>query len=354
MAVDANAVAECVLATFDLLPDKRKPRPRHDGSKEWVPLAGIVLSKASPWIRKRCQDERLDNEAQLFTIREDVHIHMYCSEAPCGDASMELVMDAQEDATPWTSAPRTVATMVSESMESAEEYPEALALRGRSHFAHLGVVRCKPSRSDAPPTLSKSCTDKLALKQATSLLSSVTSTLISPRNAYLDTLILPRSQYVPAACERAFSPTGRLKNVFSASWTGGYTWWPFDVKVTDGEFKWSRRTMAPTDKAMPSNVSAVYTPAWQETVIGGVVQGRKQLDPRGASAICRRSMWKTAVQVAGLAGVPKLHQVLCKTSYQDMKQDEALAARRKVKDDMKADVLQGWVSNAGDDEFSIG
>lgn len=45
MTPDADAVADCVLAAFDQLPEKRKPRPRHDGSKEWVPLAGIVLSK---------------------------------------------------------------------------------------------------------------------------------------------------------------------------------------------------------------------------------------------------------------------------------------------------------------------
>jgi tRNA-specific adenosine deaminase 1 len=47
MTADADAIADCVLATFDRLPDKRKPRPRNDGSKEWVPLAGIVLSKGN-------------------------------------------------------------------------------------------------------------------------------------------------------------------------------------------------------------------------------------------------------------------------------------------------------------------
>lgn len=55
MTPDANAIADCVLSTFDQLPDKRKPRPRIDGSREWVPLSGIVLSKgnhpATFWIR---------------------------------------------------------------------------------------------------------------------------------------------------------------------------------------------------------------------------------------------------------------------------------------------------------------
>lgn len=42
---DPDAIADCVLSTFDGLPDKRKPRPRNDGSREWVPLSGIVLVK---------------------------------------------------------------------------------------------------------------------------------------------------------------------------------------------------------------------------------------------------------------------------------------------------------------------
>lgn len=45
--VDADAIADCVISTFDQLPEKRKPRPRNDGSREWVPLAGIVLSKSN-------------------------------------------------------------------------------------------------------------------------------------------------------------------------------------------------------------------------------------------------------------------------------------------------------------------
>ena len=44
MMPDPDAIADCVLATFDQLPDKRKPRPRTDGAREWVPLTGIVLA----------------------------------------------------------------------------------------------------------------------------------------------------------------------------------------------------------------------------------------------------------------------------------------------------------------------
>ncbi|KAJ4993753.1 tRNA-specific adenosine deaminase [Stagonosporopsis vannaccii] len=406
MTHSADAVANCVLSAFEQLPDKRKPRLRKDGSREWVPLSGIVLSKDgklacvslgtgmkclpqnklaaaygnilhdwhaevvairtfnrflldeclrvsgsdsdSAIIHPRSSQERTDREPQPFTIRDDVQIHMYCSEAPCGDASMELTMDAQEDATPWTSAPPTI---------SSEALPDSAgALRGRSNFSLLGAVRCKPSRSDAPPTLSKSCTDKLALKQATSILSSVTSTLISPRNAYIHSLILPASQYVSSACERAFSRTGRLRGLTDQSigqWHGGYRWQPFDVKPTNKEFTWSRRSVAANEKAVASNLSAVWTPSWQETLIGGVLQGRKQTDPRGASKICKRGSWMLAVQIARIAGAPVVLEALSKATYGEIKDGVALYARRRVKKDTQDQGLGGWVKNAGDSEFSL-
>lgn len=40
-----DAIADCVLNTFNALPQKFKPRTLADGRKEWSPLAGIVLSR---------------------------------------------------------------------------------------------------------------------------------------------------------------------------------------------------------------------------------------------------------------------------------------------------------------------
>lgn len=303
----------------------------------------------SPFIRHQPPEERTESENQPFTIREDVQIHMYCSEAPCGDASMELIIDAQEDATPWTSAPPLISSnpTVIDSMS---------VLRGRSHFSHLGAVRCKPSRPDAPPTLSKSCTDKLALTQATSLLSSLTSLLISPRNAYLHSLNISASTLVPSACERAFSGYGRMKSAVQAIESrreSGYAWHAFEVRGVQKEFDWSRRKVSKAEKAVPSNLSALWTPGWQETLVGGVLQGRKQFDARGASAICRRSLWRMAAQIAGMAGLPLLVEVFGKHNYQNIKRNEALATRREVKDNVKRESLKGWVKNVGDDEFGL-
>jgi tRNA-specific adenosine deaminase 1 len=43
--MDPDAIAGCVLDTFDNLPPKRKPQQRSDNVREWVPLSGIVVER---------------------------------------------------------------------------------------------------------------------------------------------------------------------------------------------------------------------------------------------------------------------------------------------------------------------
>ena len=313
---------------------------------------------SSPWIKHSTPLEKGNLDAQNegiqpFTIPPDVTIHIYCSEAPCGDASMELTMSSQADSTPWTSAPPTISPPIPTPSLSQSE---AAALRGRANFDRLGTVRLKPSRPDAPPTLSKSCTDKLALRQAFSLLSATTSLLVSPRNAYINTLVLPESQFVRAACERAFSRSGRMKGVSDemiGTWGGGYKWNEFSVAPTRREFEWSRRCVKAGEKAVASNLSAIWSPGWQETLIGGVLQGRKQFDARGASAVCRRGMLSVAVRVAALVGVSAAGRVLGKRRYEDVKSDGVFDERKRVKRDVIEGGLKGWMTNVGDDNWGL-
>ncbi|KAI9883674.1 MAG: hypothetical protein M1823_004556 [Watsoniomyces obsoletus] len=210
-------------------------------------------------------------------------------------------MAAQDDPTPWPLDSEELSSTIS----TAAEPSDIKTLHGRGYFSQLGVVRRKPCRADAPPTLSKSCSDKLSMKQSTSLLSSATSLLISPSNAYLHTLILPSSQYSETGCDRAFGPQGRMKSVVDREWEGGYSFQPFHVGTTTREFSFARDRVRNGDggggKTMgvqkPCGVSVVYTPFKQETLVNGIVQGRRQGDPRGASMVCRRGMWRATVEV---------------------------------------------------------
>lgn len=102
---------------------------------------------------------------------------------------------------------------------------------------------------------------------------------------------------------------------------------------------------------LPSNVTAVYTPHFQETLIGGVLQGRKQYDPKGASALCRKSMWDAVEKVHATMGA-LMDNALSVACYRELKGVPELDARKRVKGDVRDMALKGWVKNEGDDLFS--
>ena len=90
--------------------------------------------RKSPYLRWRRQQEMCESSGfQPLAIRDEFRLHMYCSEAPCGDASMELTMCDQDDATPWPLDKESAIT----SMDDGK-------LKGREQFSQLGIVRRKP------------------------------------------------------------------------------------------------------------------------------------------------------------------------------------------------------------------
>lgn len=406
-------IADCVLTTFNSLPAKSKPRQLADGRREWAPLAGIILSRGdrpanhrdqipntltagfsqedhdppsltcvslatgmkclprdkvpvvrgcvlhdwhaevlclrgfNRWLVDECAELATTNKPKedgkwlkwngegednpAFSLHDDVKIHMYCSEAPCGDASMELIMAAQEDATPWTST--------SDDM------------LGRGNFDQLGVVRRKPSRPDAPICWSKSCSDKIALKQCVGLLSGLASMLVSP--CYLETLVLPEAQCVPEAAERAFGAHGRMACLVGVEMEKGCIFKPFIVKTTKSDFSFSKQATATDTPQVSSNLSALWTPGRKEILINGVLQGRKQMDSQGASCTSRRRMWETVRDVAIRLDLQALRIVLEQEKYGDMKGSQLLQGRASAKRIAKDRALKGWKKNYGDEDWSL-
>ena len=280
---------------------------------------------------------------------------MYCTCAPCGDASMELCMAAQEDPTPWTVPSRPDPNTITATTTSTDSpsSPTANLLDGRAHFSLLGVVRRKPARADAESTRSKSCSDKLALRQVTSLLSYPASLLVAPtESAYLAGLVLPEEEISRVACARAFGDgeTGRMRALRGVAWTTtgssddeescGYRFRTFQVlsvPTEEVEAQWAfgkpkttpippppspsaqaegevhGKAPPPKKKSKTGNVSAVWTAAPSsslnhhsgvqskssttggllEVIINGVKQGNRASPPtaRGASALSRAKMW---------------------------------------------------------------
>lgn len=271
---------------------------------------------------------------------------------------MELTMAAQDDATPWDMPPVTAPSpVIPGDMLDIPQDPDIPYLHGRSYFSALGLVRRKPSRPDAPPTLSKSCSDKIAVKQSTSLLSSITSLLISPQNCYIKSLVLPLSQHSDIACKRAFSASGRLAPVSGKDkhWGNGYQFRPFTILTTQKEFPHSRRqVLLPGEKLISSNISSFSTAreSLAEALIGGTLQGRKQFALKGASACSKRSSWALALQIAAVLSVPALERCLRLESYASVKRCALMEERNKVKAEVRK-VLRGWVKNTGGENWAL-
>lgn len=315
------------------------------GFNRWLldECSSLLNSNGSRWLQLR-ELERREPEVCVgptetcqppaFELKDGISIHMFTSAAPCGDASMELIMATQADATPWRSpAP------------SADPND----MLGRGQFDQLGAVRRKPSRSDAPVTWSKSCSDKLALKQCTSLLSGLTAVLINPSRMYLKTLVLPENEFVRSALDRAFSATGRMLVLATAhshlAWPDStYAFHPFEVQSTRLKF-----CSAKTEDAVPSNIAALRTGQWQQVMINGVLQGRKQSDARGATCVSRREMAKKLLELLESLRMPNILE--SKTSYAVLK--EHSPARTAIKRQVQSVALYPWKRNDGDDDWPI-
>ncbi|BFZ63739.1 hypothetical protein YB2330_004871 [Saitoella coloradoensis] len=391
----AENVASAILTTYDTLPKRGKPATRDDGTEEWTILAGVVLreedalecvslatgvkclpaskvSLAKGLVLHDCHAEILalrglnrfllnecyqlaadpsyfsdyvtrasaadEDGARPFKIKKDVTIHMWISTAPCGDASMENTAAGQEDATPWTFDDSTSGDSL---------------LRGRSYFSQLGAVRAKPGRTDSPETLSKSCSDKLAHRAATSLLSSLTSALISPANAYLENLLLPTDQYNEVSCQRAFRDRMRSLKTSTEARGAGYKFTPFNTLPVQSEltFEHGRK-----DGAKPSPLSVVYVKneVTSEVLCGGVKHGNKPFSGRGASMLSKASMWELVQKIERSLNAKEVPLEEDTKTYNMVKKGgEFGIARGKVKADAR-NVLKVWKPQAeGADDFEL-
>ncbi|KAM0322659.1 hypothetical protein ACHAQA_009248 [Verticillium albo-atrum] len=262
---------------------------------------------------------------------------------------MELTMAAQEDASPWD-----VPATINDDTATSATNP---SLPGRGFFSQLGVVRRKPARADAPPTISKSCSDKMAIRQCTSVLSSLTGLFIHPGNAYLHSVVLPESQFSAVGCQRSFSPEGRMSSLKGMTWPGGYAFRAFNVQTTKREFESSKRAVEAKSAAIgASNLAAAWhANGMDEGIIGGVLQGRRAFEVKGACSTTRRKMWALARETAMLLGSvqPSLQVALSAASYADVKAGELATPRRTVINEVRSGSLGGWVENEGDDSFAL-
>lgn len=275
----ADRIAQNVFEEYKKLVPKGKPSIRSNGVKEWTVLAAVVAIKASNEIQtitlatgvKAQPKEYLDrfqtkgrvlhdSHAEILALRlfnyylvqealrkeylnsivepsekgklrlkKDVELALYISELPCGDASLSAnARDCEE----WKFDLTKVEGMV----------------RGKTHFKQKGLLRTKPGRADSPVSLSKSCSDKLCVKQ----LLGINNCLTTPFTEliYLKWLILPpKASETADDIARCFYERFAVPNAHF-----------FDIQVTSLEFQFAKLDLAQT----PSMEAILYLPVYKD------------------------------------------------------------------------------------------
>ncbi len=319
----------------------------------------------SDWLERLPLAEEGDSSLRPFRLRQNTEISLFSTEAPCGDASMELLMAAAEssghDIRPW---PTKAGTHTTEG--------QSLPL-GRSFFSNLGALRRKPARADAEISMSKSCTDKLMLKQFTSILSFSSGLLIqnSPE-AFLKRVVVYEDQYSEKGYTRAFDLDGRLQAVFAADDTGMCAAARlFEVCTLPSafrrfEFEKQRGAQETITKKKASNIATLWIAggagpgnhAVLEVLVNGVKQGFKQFDERErkGSVTCRRNLVMKATELQKLlqrkgSAAPELGDDM-PCSYSKLKSSASKEHRSNLKE-LVLDRLGGWPKEYPKDDFNV-
>ena len=141
---------------------------------------------------------RCTTDPDLFLCKPEWKLALYVSRLPCGDCSMDFLHE-------------TANIHGQDQLDISDDDPYQFVdpsnhsiIRGRLNYKRLGIVRTKPGRYDSEMTLSKSCSDKLCIKQVSSLLNCLTWSLFKEK-VFLDYLVIPRlTAQDKSSLERSF------------------------------------------------------------------------------------------------------------------------------------------------------
>ncbi|KAF9192851.1 tRNA-specific adenosine deaminase 1 [Haplosporangium sp. Z 767] len=238
--------------------------------------------------------------------------------------------------------------------------------RGRIDYDSVGVLRTKPGRVDSEPTMSMSCSDKIARWNILGLTSALVVPFLSP--IYLNSVIT-RELFDATALKRALFERIKDCQCSEASLEGAseiindqpYKSHQINIYESDIAFEFSKEIVAEQCKSIAVNTLPVPSP--RKVIANGCKAGastKKQLPPKARSKLCKISMFKASVDLwESLPRKPGLGQRLSEVG-QGSDKITYIQWKRLAKDYTKAKeglfkgVFRNWVKNdASLEEFNL-
>ncbi|RSH86431.1 uncharacterized protein EHS24_004686 [Apiotrichum porosum] len=151
------------------------------------------------------------------------------------------------------------------------------AVRGRNGYENYGAIRTKPGRTDSPPSISFSCSDKIASWSVLGLQGALLSQLFEP--VYLDHILVGGVEEPPAGVIPAGSTWENMVTAEAERALWGRLDGVKGVKLTTTAFPFSKTTVLAShhESGAPSTstVSLSFVPGLgkAEVIINGCAQG---------------------------------------------------------------------------------
>ncbi|KAG0261956.1 tRNA-specific adenosine deaminase 1 [Mortierella polycephala] len=293
-----------------------------------------------------------------------------------GKPDQEISSSSKHPRTDKIDSPHTA-----QSETSIGEYGHHHALdfrRGRIDYDSVGALRTKPGRVDSEPTMSMSCSDKIARWNILGLTSALVVPFLSP--IYLNSVIT-RELFDATALKRALFERVMDRQCSEDILEGDsesiddQPYKPHRIKIYESDiaFEFSKETIAEQCKSIAVNALPVPSPwsiSWiacdplkTEVIVNGCKAGasaKKQLPPKARSRLCKLSMFKASVDLwESLPRKPDLGRYLSESGQDSNKityiQWKKLATDyTKAKEGLFKGVFRNWVkSDASLEEFNL-
>ncbi|KAH9850063.1 adenosine deaminase/editase, partial [Lenzites betulinus] len=321
------------------LPAARLPKEGdalHDSHAEVLARRGFIrwlleeigrlcsLDGTSYWLSK--------HEDGTFSLREEAELDMYISTVPCGDASTRYLASFQ------------VAVMAA--LKDSTEHPERplnATSRGRDNYSLYGVMRTKPGRADSPPTLSMSCSDKIASWNVLGIQGALASRMLRP--IYISRIVIgevPQDMRETVAVDCARALYARLSHIDGL--VAPYKLNKPSVEFTSMPFVHSRYA-SPTPTVSACNDSLCFvagSPRESDILINGYRRGvspKHRQNPKFRPVLSKLSMYGLYDKITKQVGVSDSpHRTYYESKLEAVGYQSAKAALRGT-----GCPFEGWV-----------